>query len=150
MEFGDVLGLSGADGVPKFWLGRQTNGGSQPEVHLGFKAPDQAAVDTVHRAVRGAGAEVLHEPKEWPEYHPGYYAVFLRDPDGNNVEVVSHSCLGGRDGAAGGRGEKWGGWVAVGFSSTAWGRRGLGRMSRGTGTWSRRWGRRSSRFSGAV
>ena len=91
MEFGDVLGLSGADGVPKFWLGRQTTGGSQREIHLAFTAPDRATVDTVHRAVRELGAEVLHEPKEWPEYHPGYYAVFMRDPDSNNVEVVTHS-----------------------------------------------------------
>ncbi len=37
-----------------------------------------------------AGVEVLHEPREWPEYHPGYYAVFLRDPDGHNVEAVHH------------------------------------------------------------
>lgn len=29
-------------------------------------------------------------PREWPEYHPGYYAVFLRDPDGHNVEAVHH------------------------------------------------------------
>ena len=37
-----------------------------------------------------AGVEVLHAPREWPEYHPGYYAVFLRDPDGHNVEAVHH------------------------------------------------------------
>ena len=35
-------------------------------------------------------AEVLHAPREWPEYHPGYYGVFLRDPDGHNVEAVHH------------------------------------------------------------
>ncbi|TDX02431.1 VOC family protein [Kribbella sp. VKM Ac-2566] len=91
LNFGDVLGLAGRDGVPKFWLGRQTTGGVQREIHLAFTAPDRATVGTVHRATVELGAEVLHEPKEWPEYHPGYYAVFLRDPDGNNVEVVSHS-----------------------------------------------------------
>lgn len=36
------------------------------------------------------GTEVLHEPRLWPEYHPGYYAAFVRDPDGNNVEAVCH------------------------------------------------------------
>jgi hypothetical protein len=36
------------------------------------------------------GAAVLYEPRIWSEYHPGYYAAFVRDPDGNNVEVVSH------------------------------------------------------------
>jgi hypothetical protein len=35
--------------------------------------------------------EVLHAPREWPGYHPGYYGVFLRDPDGHNVEAVRHS-----------------------------------------------------------
>lgn len=91
MEFGDVLGMSGPDGVPKFWLGKTTTGGAQREIHLAFTAPNRAMVDTVHRAVRELGAEILHEPREWPEYHPGYYAVFVRDPDSNNVEVVSHS-----------------------------------------------------------
>jgi hypothetical protein len=33
-------------------------------------------------------AEVLHAPKEWPEYRAGYYGAFGRDPDGNNIEAV--------------------------------------------------------------
>ena len=36
------------------------------------------------------GAESLHEPRLWPEYHPGYFGAFVRDPDGNNVEAVFH------------------------------------------------------------
>ena len=91
MDFGDVLGLSGPDGVPKFWLGKHTTGGAQREIHLAFTAPDRAAVDTFHASARELDAEILHEPREWPEYHPGYYAVFVRDPDGNNVEAVSHA-----------------------------------------------------------
>jgi predicted lactoylglutathione lyase len=47
-------------------------------------------VDAVHRAAVTAGAEVLHAPREWPEYHPGYYGVYLRDLDGHNVEAVYH------------------------------------------------------------
>ena len=43
------------------------------------------------RAARAAGTEILHEPRVWPEYHPGYYGVFFRDPDGNNVEAVHHT-----------------------------------------------------------
>ncbi len=39
----------------------------------------------------GLGAEVLHEPRMWPEYHPGYDGAFVRDPDGNNVEAVCHT-----------------------------------------------------------
>ena len=91
MDFGEVLGWAGKDGVPKFWLGKQTTCGTQREIHVAFTAPNRATVDTVYRAVRESGAEILHEPREWPEYHPGYYAVFMRDPDSNNVEVVSHS-----------------------------------------------------------
>jgi hypothetical protein len=37
-----------------------------------------------------AGAEMLHEPRAWPEYHPNYFGAFVRDPDGNNVEAVCH------------------------------------------------------------
>src|ERR1700721_2713949 len=51
-----------------------------------------------------AGAEVLHAPREWPEYHPGYYGVFLRDPDGHNVEAANQgSARGSTWGAATGR-----------------------------------------------
>ena len=41
-------------------------------------------------AAKEAGAEVLHEPRVWPEYHPSYFGAFVRDPDGNNVEAVCH------------------------------------------------------------
>ena len=47
-------------------------------------------MDAVHEAAVAAGTEVLHAPREFPEYHPGYYGVFLRDLDGHNVEAVHH------------------------------------------------------------
>ncbi|GAA0907923.1 VOC family protein [Virgisporangium aurantiacum] len=84
-----VVGLSLADGKPDFWLG-PTAGAETRELHVAFTAPDRAAVDAVHAAAVAAGVEVLHAPREWPEYHPGYYGVFLRDPDGHNVEAVHH------------------------------------------------------------
>ncbi|MDQ6650723.1 MAG: VOC family protein [Actinomycetota bacterium] len=84
-----VVGLSGPDGFPDFWLS-PAQGEEQRELHLAFRAPDRAAVDGVHAAAVAAGADVLHPPREWPEYHPGYYAVFLRDLDGHNVEAVHH------------------------------------------------------------
>ena len=43
------------------------------------------------------GAEVLHEPRFWPEYHDPYYGAFVRDPDGNNVEAVCHTAQPGDD-----------------------------------------------------
>jgi predicted lactoylglutathione lyase len=85
-----VVGLCGPDGQPRFWLGPVTTGGTAREVHVAFTAASRDAVDQVHRAAVEAGAEVLHAPRVWPEYHPGYYGVFLRDLDGNNVEAVHH------------------------------------------------------------
>ncbi|MFM9373029.1 VOC family protein [Streptomyces sp. Da 82-17] len=86
---GLVIGLSGPDGFPHFWLGPVT-GTRNREVHIAFSAGSRAAVDEVHRAAVTSGAEILHAPRVWPEYHPGYYGVFFRDLDGNNVEAVHH------------------------------------------------------------
>jgi catechol 2,3-dioxygenase-like lactoylglutathione lyase family enzyme len=90
MDFGDVLGF-GVPPMPDFWLGRQTSGEGFRESHIAFAAPDRAAVDAFFAAAVEAGAEVLHQPRVWPEYHPNYYGGFVRDPDGNNVEAVCHS-----------------------------------------------------------
>lgn len=84
-----VVGLSGPSGFPNFWLSQAT-GSEARELHLAFQAPDRSAVDEVHNAAVAGGVEVLHAPRLWPEYHPGYYGVFLRDPDGHNVEAVFH------------------------------------------------------------
>ncbi len=89
MDFGDVIGF-GADGKASFWLGPLSTGGPNREVHVAFVAEDRAAVRAFFTAAVATGAEVLHEPAEHPEYHPGYYGAFVRDPDGNNVEAVSH------------------------------------------------------------
>ncbi|WGW13719.1 VOC family protein [Saxibacter everestensis] len=89
LDAAPVIGLSGPDGVPDFWLS-QADGVETRELHLAFAATDREAVDAVYEAARDGGAEVLHSPREWPEYHPGYYAVFLRDPDSHNVEAVFH------------------------------------------------------------
>ena len=86
---GPVVGLCGTDGMPRLWIeARQEQG--QQGAHLAFIAPNREAVHAVHDAAVEAGAEVLHDAGEWPEYHPGYYAVYIRDPDGNNVEAVTH------------------------------------------------------------
>ena len=84
-----VVGLAGADGIPRFWLSTAATPETR-EIHLAFAAPDREAVNAVHAAAVAAGAGVLHAPREWPEYHPGYYGVFLRDLDGHNVEAVHH------------------------------------------------------------
>jgi catechol 2,3-dioxygenase-like lactoylglutathione lyase family enzyme len=87
---GPVIGMSGPDGHPQLWVSPAEDTGHRP-VHLALRAPSREAVDAVFAAARDAGTEILHEPRVWPEYHPGYYGVFFRDPDGNNVEAVHHT-----------------------------------------------------------
>ena len=57
--------------------------------HLAFQARDRAIVDAFHAAGLAAGGVDNGKPGERP-YHPGYYAAFLLDPDGNNIEAVFH------------------------------------------------------------
>ena len=90
MDFGAVVGY-GVAGKPSFWVGPLDDDGPNREVHIAFTAPDRAAVRAFFDAAVAAGAEVLHEPRLWPEYHPAYYGAFVRDPDGNNVEAVCHT-----------------------------------------------------------
>ena len=89
MEFGDVIGY-GVPPMPDFWIGPHESGGGFSESHIAFSAPNRAAVQAFFDAAVGVGAEVLHQPRLWPEYHPTYYGAFVRDPDGNNVEAVCH------------------------------------------------------------
>ena len=89
MDFGEVVGF-GIRPHPEFWIGPQATGTGFREAHLAFTAESRSVVDAVHAAAVEAGAEVLHAPRLWPEYHPTYYATFVRDPDGNNVEAVCH------------------------------------------------------------
>jgi catechol 2,3-dioxygenase-like lactoylglutathione lyase family enzyme len=90
MDFGEVIGY-GPEHKPEFWIGPRTTGDGFRESHIAFAAPSRAAVRAFFSAAVAAGAEVLHEPRAWPEYHPGYYGAFVRDPDGNNVEAVCHA-----------------------------------------------------------
>jgi catechol 2,3-dioxygenase-like lactoylglutathione lyase family enzyme len=91
MDFGDQAIGYGRAPKPDFWIGTHDSGEGSRESHIAFEAPDTATVDAFFAAAVEAGAEVLHEPRMWPEYHPHYYGAFVRDPDGNNVEAVCHS-----------------------------------------------------------
>jgi catechol 2,3-dioxygenase-like lactoylglutathione lyase family enzyme len=90
LDFGEFVGY-GVAPKPDFWIGPQVTGEGFRESHLAFTAPDRTAVRAFFDAAVQAGAEVLHEPRLWPEYHPNYYGAFVRDPDGNNVEAVCHT-----------------------------------------------------------
>ncbi len=89
MDFGEVIGY-GIPPMPSFWIGPATTGEGFREAHIAFSAADRSAVVAFFDAAVAAGAEVLHAPRLWPEYHPGYFGAFVRDPDGNNVEAVCH------------------------------------------------------------
>ena len=63
--------------------------GAVSRVHLAFQAPDRKTVQRFHTAALAAGGRNNGAPGE-RHYHPGYYAAFVLDPDGNNIEAVDH------------------------------------------------------------
>ena len=90
----ETLGISIDDVPPKhafyadeLWVTDQ--GPPTGRMHFAFQAPDRATVERFHAAGLAAGGRDNGGPGE-RDYHPGYYAAFLFDPDGNNVEAVYH------------------------------------------------------------
>ncbi len=71
-----------------FWIMEQEVAASS--VHIAFAAPDRETVDAFHAAALEAGGVDNGRPGLRPQYHSGYYAAFVLDPDGNNVEAVFH------------------------------------------------------------
>jgi catechol 2,3-dioxygenase-like lactoylglutathione lyase family enzyme len=80
----------GSEGNPDFWIAAWEGTETNREMHCAFRAASVDAVRAFHAKALELGAESLHEPRLWPEYHAGYYGAFVRDPDGNNVEAVFH------------------------------------------------------------
>ena len=68
MDFGVAIGY-GVAPKPDFWLGEFNRGDGFRESHIAFTASDRASVRAFFDAAVAAGAEVLHEPRLWPEYH---------------------------------------------------------------------------------
>ena len=77
----------GRRGKPDFWIGQGDRG--QP-VHIALTASDRASVDAFHEEALAAGGRDNGGPGLRLEYHPSYYAAFVFDPDGNNIEAVCH------------------------------------------------------------
>jgi len=71
-----------------FWIMEQELAAGS--VHIAFAAPDRETVDAFHAAAVEAGGGDNGGPGLRPRYHSGYYAAFVLDPDGNNVEAVFH------------------------------------------------------------
>jgi catechol 2,3-dioxygenase-like lactoylglutathione lyase family enzyme len=90
MDFGIAIGY-GVPPQPDFWISQHNSGNGFSEAHIAFTAASRDQVHACFGAAVAAGAEILHEPRVWPEYHETYYGAFVRDPSGNNVEVVCHS-----------------------------------------------------------
>ncbi len=72
---------------PALWL-YLAKGNADPGVHVAFRARDRAAVDRFHEDGVKAGGRDHGGPGVRADYGPKYYAAFLIDPDGNNVEAV--------------------------------------------------------------
>lgn len=94
-----ALGIPlGAEADDHFWYdelfvstadSKAAAGALTGRVHLAFRAKDRATVDRFHADGVAAGG-TDHGPPGERTYHPGYYAAFLTDPDGNNIEAVNH------------------------------------------------------------
>lgn len=75
----------GPAGEPGLYL---TLGSPPPAIHVAFRAPGRSAVDRFHKDGLKAGGRDHGAPGLRADYSPTYYAAFLLDPDGNNVEAV--------------------------------------------------------------
>src|SRR5438094_1602602 len=84
-ESGAGLGPAGA---PALWLYAGNGATGAAPAHVAFQAPDRAAVDRFHSAGLKAGGRDHGKPGLRADYSPSYYAAFLLDPDGNNIEAV--------------------------------------------------------------
>jgi catechol 2,3-dioxygenase-like lactoylglutathione lyase family enzyme len=80
-------------GADELWVSPRDEGPDDTRyvsrVHLAFQAVDREHVARVHAAMLGAGGRDNGQPGE-RHYHPGYYAAYALDPDGNNIEIVFH------------------------------------------------------------
>jgi catechol 2,3-dioxygenase-like lactoylglutathione lyase family enzyme len=97
MDFGKACGF-GREGKPDFWIGEGVTSFQRADqlkvitpVHISFAARSRAEVDAFHRAAVAAGGTDNGGPGIRKDYHPNYYAAFVLDPDGHNVEAVVHT-----------------------------------------------------------
>lgn len=86
--FGALQPAPGDDPGGDFWLTRATP--MAPRSHIAFRAQSRAQVDAFHHAALQAGGRDNGPPGLRPHYHAHYYAAFVHDPDGYNIEAVFH------------------------------------------------------------
>lgn len=85
---GTAIGF-GKDGNPFFWIGDNERVGAG--THVAFTVGSRAEVDAFHRAALAAGGADHGGPGLRSHYGPNYYAAFVLDPDGANIEAVCHA-----------------------------------------------------------
>lgn len=88
MEFGDTAGM-GADDKPDLWLSQ--GGATKPIVHVAFQCSKREQVDKFYAAALKAGGKDNGPPGIRADYSPTYYAAYVFDPDGHNIEAVCHA-----------------------------------------------------------
>lgn len=89
MEFGAWVGY-GRNGKPEFWIGEQKGAQLEGCLHVAFSAGTRGEVDRFYEAALAAGGRDNGKPGLRTQYHPEYYAAFVLDPDGHNIEAVCH------------------------------------------------------------
>ena len=87
MEFEQAAGFGTGEGIPDFWIGSSEERGA---THVAFSAQNRAAVDAFYEAAMSAGGQDNGAPGVREHYHQNYYAAFVHDADGNNIEAVTH------------------------------------------------------------
>ena len=88
-ETGQAAAGFGSGGKPDFWIGAE--GKLEKPVHVAIVANARPAVDAFYRAALAAGGKDNGAPGLRANYHPSYYAAFVLDPDGHNIEAVCHT-----------------------------------------------------------
>ena len=87
-EYGaPCVGFDAGDNT-SFWIAETE--AQRPPLHIAFRAATRAQVDAFHAAALSAGGRDNGAPGLRPQYHADYYGAFVLDPDGNNIEAVTH------------------------------------------------------------
>jgi catechol 2,3-dioxygenase-like lactoylglutathione lyase family enzyme len=83
MEYGEAAGFNDGKNTD-FWITKEN---ANAPTHVAFEASSRKQVEAFHKAALAAGGRDNGRPG-YRDYWPGYYAAFVRDPDGNNIEAV--------------------------------------------------------------
>ncbi len=86
MEYGEAAGFNDGKNTD-FWISKESR---VTPIHVAFEAKSSAQVEAFHKSALAAGGKDNGGPG-YRDYWPGYYAAFVHDPDGNNIEAMTRS-----------------------------------------------------------